>query len=215
MSDDSTAGGVHVEVYVRSLPAHGRTANAVLGRLSTLEKRGLVDTHEVLVWGDRAPTSPAAAETPTGQEIAEQVALFREWARRNDVSLGPAMHARTVESTIRDEAYDEVRLPEVLVATYCGEDLVAVAPHRQDDRVCTVPLYLDRFPDATDGTGFVAVERARPEARQQVAIETGPGGGSEALAESVAADESMGDGENGRDPERDGDDAGVGTPPRL
>jgi len=215
MSDESTAGGVHVEVYVRSLPAYGSTANAVLGQLSTLEKRGLVDTHEVLVWGDRAPTSPAAAETPTGREVAEQVALFREWARGNDVSLGPAMHARTVESTIRDEAYEEVRLPEVLVATYRNEDLVAVAPHRQDDQVCTVTLYLDRFPDATDGTGFVAVERARPEGRQRVAVEAGPGGRSETLTESVETDNSTGDDRDGRDSESDGTGGGVGRSPRL
>jgi hypothetical protein len=211
MSDDTAAGAVHVEVYVRSLPTHGRTANAVLGRLSTLEKRGLIDVYEVLVWGDRAPTSPAAAETPTGREIAERVALFREWARRNDVSLGPAMRARTVESTLRDEAYDEVRLPEVLVATYCGEDLAAVTPHRQDEQVCTVQLYLDRFPDTTDGSEFVAVERARPESEERVAIRVGAGT-RETGTRSTEPREPTPDHEDGA-----GDEPGdsLGTPPSL
>jgi len=212
MVDHNTAGNVHVEVYVRSLPTHGGTANAVLGRVSTLEKRGLVDTYEVLVWGDRAPTSPDVAETQTGRGTAEQVALFREWARRNDVSLAPAMHSRTVESTLRDAADDEVRLPEVLVATYCGEDLVTVAPHRQDGQVCSVRLYLDRFPDATDGSDFVAVERARVEEEGRIATHVGPGGaetGTRHADRKTASPES--DDDRGTD-ERDGS---LGMPPSL
>lgn len=210
MTDDFEAGSVHVELYVRALPTHGSTANAVLGRLSTLEQRGLVDSHEVLVWGDRAPTSPAAAQTATGQEVAERVALFREWARRNDVSLGPAMQSRTVDSSIREESYDEVRLPEVLVATYREEDLVAVAPHRQDEKVCSVRLYLDRFPDETDGSEFVAVERARSEQDQRVATRVGSGGTTVASDPAEPREPAT---ELDRDGEDDSD--GVGTPPSL
>ena len=210
MSDTTMAGDVHVELYVRALPTHGSTANAVLGRLSTLEQRGLLDSREVLVWGDRAPPSPAAAETPSGREIAERVALFTEWARRNDVSLGPAMHSRTVESTLRDERYDEVRLPEVLLATYSGEDLVAVVPHSQDEEVCTVRLYLDRFPDATDGSEFVAVERARPEADERVPIRVG--GGTHTNPDS-GSEPKRPDSARQRDPDENGDS--LGTPPTL
>ncbi|PSP53549.1 hypothetical protein BRC67_01535 [Halobacteriales archaeon QH_3_68_24] len=203
---------MHVDVYVRSLPTHGSAANAVLGRLSALEKRGFVDAHDVLVWGSRAPPSPASARTTTGREIARQAGLFREWARRNDVAasndvaLAPAMESRVVESTIREAEYEEVRLPELLVATYCGEDLVAVCPHVQDGEVCTPRLYLDRFPDATDGNQFVPVERAWSTGKERAVLEASAGSPG-----AVASERN----DSGKESEQTADDDAIGRPPSL
>lgn len=208
MTNDNKARDVHVDVYVRSLPTHGSAANAVLGRLSALEKRGLVDSHGVLVWGDRAPPSPASARTTTGREIAKQVGIFREWARRNGVALAPAMESRVVESTIRDAEYEEVRLPELLVATYCGEDLVAVCPHEQDGEVCSPRLYLDRFPDATDGNEFVPVERARRTEEERAVLEASAGGPG-----TVASDRE--DSNGGSESTATDDEDAIGRPPSL
>jgi len=206
MANDNNGQDVHVDVYVRSLPTHGSAANAVLGRLSALEKRGLVDGHDVLVWGGRAPPSPASARTTTGREIARQVRLFREWARRNDVALAPAMESRVVESAVRDAEYEEVRLPELLVAAYCGEDLVAVCPHVQDGEVCTPRLYLDRFPDATDGNRFVPVERARSTGKERAVLEASAGGPGAVPSERDDPEREL---------ERTTTDDAIGRPPSL
>ena len=206
MVNDNNKRDVHVDVYVRSLPTHGSAANAVLGRLSALEKRGLVDAHDVLVWGGRAPPSPVSARTTTGREIARQAGLFREWARRNDVALAPAMESRVVESTIREAEYEEVRLPELLVATYCGEDLVAVCPHVQDGEVCTPRLYLDRFPDATDGNQFVPVERAWSTGKERAVLEASAGSPG-----AVASERN----DSGKESEQTADDDAIGRPPSL
>ena len=206
MANDNNRQDVHVDVYVRSLPTHGSAANAVLGRLSALEKRGLVDAHDVLVWGGRAPPSPVSARTTTGREIARQAGLFKEWARRNDVALAPAMESRVVESTIREAEYEEVRLPELLVATYCGEDLVAVCPHVQDDEVCTPRLYLDRFPDATDGNQFVPVERAWSTGKERAVLEASAGSPG-----AVASERN----DSGKELEQTADDDAIGRPPSL
>jgi len=209
MSTDTTAADVHVEVYVRSVPTHGSAPRAVLGRLAELERRGLVDSHELVVWGERAPVSPKRAETATGAEIADLVTTFEEWARRNHLTLAPAMRSRTVDSRLAGERYEEVRLPELLVATYHGPDLVAVAPHVQDGEVCSARLYLDRFPDPTEGAEFVPVESAGKERERRRTVRS-----------SVAAGESDPDRLPGSEAETtdatdDDSDESLGKPPTL
>jgi len=206
MANDNNRQDVHVDVYVRSLPTHGSAANAVLGRLAALGRRGLVDSHDVLVWGSRAPPSPAGARTATGREIARQVGLFREWARRNDVVLAPAMESRVVESTVRGAEYEEVRLPELLVAAYCGEGLVAVCPHEQDGEVCTPRLYLDRFPDATDGNEFAPVQNAKGTGKERAVLEASAGGTGAVASEQ---DDTKGE------PSATDDEDSIGKPPSL
>lgn len=209
MSTDTTVADVHVEVYVRSLPTHGSAPRAVLGRLAELEQRGLVDSHELLVWGERAPVSPEGAETATGVEIANLVATFEEWARRNGLALAPAMGSRTIDSRLAGEHYEEVRLPELLVAAYHGRDLVGVAPHAQDGDVCSARCYLDRFPDPTASAEFVPVEGARAEMETQRAVRTGAADGKNDPDRSPEPEESAGG------PPNAGSDDNPDTPPTL
>jgi hypothetical protein len=209
MSTDNEAGDVHVEVYVRSLPTHGSASRATLGRLAELEQRGLVDAHELVVWGERAPASPECAETATGADIADLVATFREWARRNDLTLAPAMRPRTVDSRLTGVHYEEVRLPELLVATYHGRDLVGVAPHERNGEVCSVRLYLDRLPDPTERAEFVPVDGVRTETETRRTV-----GVVDASNEGDSDRRSRPEGDTTGGADTDSDD-GFGKPPTL
>jgi hypothetical protein len=147
--------GVHAELYVRSLAPRGAVSreDGVIDRLSALADEGVVDDYAVRVTGAEIPATPAATETAFGAYLLDRLAVFHEWADRNDVSLSLAT-PRTVDSSITGVSRRTVRLPELMLAEYEGENLHFVTPCRHE-RAWSVGERLDRL---ASGETEVAVE---------------------------------------------------------
>jgi len=147
-----TSRGVHAELYVRSLAPRGLgdRQDAVVETLVTLSAQGTLSEYTVYVCGEQAPASPAAATTEFGQYLLNRVAVFYEWADRNDCSLGSVFERRTVDSSILGERCETLVLPVMVLAEYEGEDLRFVAPCQTGGETITVQDRLDELRDGGD-----------------------------------------------------------------
>lgn len=146
MSDDER---VRIELAVRTLSpqgSKGRQARA-LERLRALEEAGAIDEFSVEVWGDRVGLDTVDAETDHAAAVVETVESFRQWADRNDLSVGTFFETRRVEDRITGDSYTALELPSMAMAEYRGGDLEWVCPcldpetgatHAVHDRIETV-----------------------------------------------------------------------------
>ena len=153
----SETEGVHVELYVRSLAPRGihPRQRAVIDTLGHLSERGIVDDHLIHVCGDQVPASRAEAVTAFGQFLLDRIAVFREWADRNDWSLDPGFGRREVDSSLTGHHIDVLTVPVMALAEYEGDDLRFVAPVSCDDTTWTIQDRLDALrargtPDSAD-----------------------------------------------------------------
>lgn len=146
---------VRLELYVRSL--HPGTAGdrqeTVIERLQELEREGVVDASQVLVWGDRMPGSPAEARTDAGLFALNRAAVFAEWADRNGFSVDEFEHQH-IESRLLGESYRTLSVPVMTLAEFEGGDLRFVAPVSGPEGTVTVLDRLDRL--AAEGDGATA-----------------------------------------------------------
>jgi len=128
------------ELYVRSLQpdSYCQQQRSILNRIAGLVADGVVTEREVHVAGCQVPASVSAAETAPGRMIALRLARFQDWAARNDCTLGPAIQRRDVEDRLAGTNYSAVRVPAILLAEFCGDDLLCVTPHCVDGDVTTV-----------------------------------------------------------------------------
>lgn len=167
-----------MELYVRSLRPRGNATAATVEKLAALVDSGALDSYDVVVWGDRAPPSAVRAHTPMGQYVCQRLAVFREWARRNDLTLGPAVREASIDSEITGETTAAVCLPAVLLAVYEDDHLQQVVPHDVDGESRSVPAFLMSLLDGEPAGSFVPVEHARVAAPTpgivRRASETGP-----------------------------------------
>lgn len=180
MSVRETHGGRRAKLYVRSLLPRGsrRQQSAVLDRLETLAEQGAVDEYGVHVWGKEAPATTEEARTEAGAYALERVSRFREWARRNDVSLDSTFEVTEVDGSLTGERYRSLVFPTFLLAEYREGALACVTPHGTDDRITTVADRLARL-DRDEATTFEPLERAGSSGQP-----TSPAEASTALAES-------------------------------
>lgn len=159
MTGGTTADGVRIELYVRSLAGSDRSDQArAIDRLDALVADGEVEQYRVLVWGERAPPRPEGTRTAAGRFVLDRVSVFRRWAERNGVSVARPFAVRTVDSSITGECYDELVLPKLVLAEYRAGALSRVVPHERDGETVCVSEYLDRL-QTGDLAETVPVER--------------------------------------------------------
>lgn len=158
-----SSDGRQLLLYVRSLvPRGGRRRQIdVQRRLETLERNGAIDGYEVVVCGRQLPASPSAARTDVGASLASDVEVFREWARRNDCSLGQTLSERTVDHQVTDESYRAVEWPQLVLGEYHNGDLETVTPVDTGSEILTVKERLDEIEADETATAFTPVERAQ------------------------------------------------------
>lgn len=140
-----TEGGVHAELYVRSLAPRGVRAQqqGVIERLEHLTERGTIEGYAVHVCGKQVPAEPDAAVTDFGAHLLDRVAVFEAWARRNGWSLGGLFDRRELDSAITGEHTEVLVMPVMALAEYEGDDLRFVAPCSTGGTECSVQDRLD------------------------------------------------------------------------
>ena len=144
-SDAGNTEPVTVELYVRSLSESTTKApqEAVLERLSELEREGIVDEYTVHVWGRRISPDTAAANTGIGQFVLSRIESFRDWARRSGLSIGSFFDTHEVHSSITDESYTAITVPSITLAEFHGEEVRRVTPCSDGETIHTVDDHLD------------------------------------------------------------------------
>lgn len=133
-----------VELYVRSLAGGATRApqEAAVERLSGLERAGTVDEYAVRVWGRRVCPDGAAAETRAGQFVLDRIERFREWARRNGLSVEAFFDTHEVDRPVTRESYTAITVPSLTLAEFRGDDLHRVTPCADGEAVYTVDDHL-------------------------------------------------------------------------
>jgi len=151
------------EVYVRSLlpDGHSEQQADTLDRVAALVEDGVVGERRVRVCGRQVPAALGATRTSVGERLVTRLAAFREWARRNDCTLAPAMELRVVEDSLADARYRAVRLPALFLAEYRDGALRCVTPHHAGDAVHSVDDRLAEL-ESGDPTAFQPVRQGPP-----------------------------------------------------
>jgi hypothetical protein len=141
----STADGVYLELYVRSLAPRGLQPRlrAVIHQVSELTAEGIIDGYEIYVCGHRVPASVDETTTEFGTFLLDRIDVFSDWATENGWSLDRTFERHHVESTLTGETIDVFSLPVVALAEYEGSDLCFVAPVCTEDSQWTVQDRLD------------------------------------------------------------------------
>lgn len=133
------------KLFVRADPESGteRQRQRIADQLSELEREGVLDSYEVIVWGRELRLQGALAGSEYHRTVLDHVESFDEWATRTGASLDPLFQRDHVESTLADEAYDRIALPVACLAVYRADDLDGVFPCRTAGGLCTILDYLE------------------------------------------------------------------------
>jgi hypothetical protein len=150
---------LRVELFVRSLAPSGSRSGeeVVVERLQRLEADGVVDDLTVHVTGKQVCPGTATADTEPGRFLLGRLAAFERWADRTGRSLKPFFEHVEGAETIDGTDCSGIRFPAIALATYRGDELVAVAPVSDGAAVESVSDRLD------------ALERARGDATAPLA----------------------------------------------
>jgi hypothetical protein len=125
-----------------------RTESA-LEALGVLDRRDLVDGVDVTVWGNAVCPNGESADTATGQQILGQLAAFRAWGQRTDADATLPFDRKTVSSSITDERYEKIVLPELCLGVFCDGELELVLPCEVDEVSQGVLDFLSSFEHQT------------------------------------------------------------------
>ncbi|WP_339102864.1 HTH domain-containing protein [Haloterrigena salinisoli] len=140
-----------IELWIRSFaPASaGPTQERALERLAELESHAPIESVEVSVWGKEVEVDrpERAMRIPQLCRIERRLEAFENWAARTGRRLEPFFRNTHVESSITGESHDVWRLPTVAVAEFDGDELLHVAPCRDDDRTIDVADRLEALLD--------------------------------------------------------------------
>lgn len=155
---------LEVHLYVRSLAAaegspYGESA---IERLEALEAAGVVDAHEIEIWGADLVLSTADA-TPVGERILDRLERFQTWIEENGCSFGPAWRIRDRSSWFGDRSPPRLVLPTVILAEYEDGRLRHLAPCADGEELVTVRQRLEAIgADAESGRRPVPVPASQP-----------------------------------------------------
>lgn len=128
-----------VELFTRaSTTGTRRQQSTVVERLRRLTDDGAIEGFDHRLWNAELCPRAAADRTPWCDVAMRKYAEFERWAGRNGRSLRPFFDERSVHSTITGERADVLVFPVTCVAVYDGDDLLDLAPSRDDDRTYTV-----------------------------------------------------------------------------
>jgi DNA-binding Lrp family transcriptional regulator len=144
MTGDTT-GGIHAELFVRSLAPRGvRTRQqAVVERLQELTERGTVGGYTVHVCGKQVPARAADATTEFGAYLLDRIGVFEKWADRNGWSLESLFERHSLDSSITGEHTEVIVMPVMALAEYEDDDLRFVAPCSTGEQRCSIQDRLD------------------------------------------------------------------------
>ncbi|MFD1588309.1 HTH domain-containing protein [Halorientalis brevis] len=120
-----------VKVFLRSLaPPMGtcQQQNEALEQLQSFERQGLLDSVDVTVWGKSICPDSAAAQTEPGTRILDYVDEFTAWGARTGSSTELPFEEQRVSSSILDEQYQKIVLPQVCFGVYTSDQLELVLP---------------------------------------------------------------------------------------
>lgn len=150
-----------VELYVRSLcgEAAKEPQEAVIERLSRLEREGVLDGYTVRVWGRRICPDTAAADTEAGRFVLDRLEAFEDWATEAGTSIQSFFDTDEVDSSITGESYDAITVPTLTLAEFRGETLRWVSPCADGGTVHTVSDRLDALESV--GGAYPHEERER------------------------------------------------------
>lgn len=144
-----TMTSVEVRLREQTPPPVTETIDETLSRLRSLERAGAIAELRVESWGPRErAVTDGSTDRPT---IASLVDDFREWANRNDYSLGPAYERREVSSMFCERSHVQHVVPILAIAVYEDDALQCVAPCADDDCAYTVHDCIDAIERGSDG----------------------------------------------------------------
>lgn len=152
-----------LELYVRSLSDSATKApqEAVLERLSELEREGTVDGYTVHVWGRQICPDTPVADTDIGRFVLDRIGAFEDWARCSGLSIGSFFDTYEVRSSITDESYTAITVPSIALAEFHGDELRRVTPHSDGGAVHTVDDHLDALEGSGRGRSGEGDEKSR------------------------------------------------------
>lgn len=122
-------------LYLRSIESSGISdvQRRIMNRLEELAADGLLASADYEVWGQGIPA--------TGGPKSHVHAIYdemSEWADENDRSLTPAFEVRKTQPMGTDEQREVISFPMLCLAIYEGDEVEAVFPHADGDRVYTI-----------------------------------------------------------------------------
>lgn len=143
---------LHVEVYLRSLaPPMGarQFQEQLLDTLTAIEKRGIVETISITVWGEGICPSSHSANTQVGREMLSKIDEFRSWAEGTDGVINIPFEERQIDSSITNETYRRIVPPEYCLAVYTKDDLELVLPCAIEGQALRISDFLDKIDQTT------------------------------------------------------------------
>lgn len=135
-----------VEVFLRSLaPPIGvrERQEALLERLRAFERRGLIESIDITVWGDAVCPDGCCTETVPGRDFLGRVNEMRRWARNAEADVEVPFEEKQVISSITDEQFRKIVLPRIAIGVHTDGDLEPVFPCRVSDESVSVRSFLD------------------------------------------------------------------------
>lgn len=155
---------LRAELYLRG-DVHGvfDAQQQVVNRVERLAANGAFSDSIVAGRWERCRTRPEEWRSGALETYEE----FRSWAERNGFSLAPAFQRRTRTFVGMDDVEEVVVFPAVALAIYEADELEAVFPCTDQDRVYTVEDALEAFERGDEEwlTTFDSVAVERTEAR--------------------------------------------------
>lgn len=147
-----------IEVFLRSFaPPIGvrEQQEGVLERLSTLERRGVVEAVTVDVWGKAVCPDGHCGRTHAGEQILDRIDEFCTWAAEADVPVEAPFDECRVSSRTTDEEFSKVVLPRLCLGVYVDSDLELVLPCRFDGESVPITAFLSALEAAPAPEGGI------------------------------------------------------------
>jgi len=116
--------------------------DGVLEQLQSFERQGHLDEVDVTVWGKSICPESSAAQTDPGRRILEYIDEFTTWGARVESNAELPFEEKQVSSSILDEQYQRIVLPQVCLGVYAGEQLELVLPCEIDGEYYSVTEFL-------------------------------------------------------------------------
>lgn len=134
-----------MEVFFRSPsnPEPHQFQRTLIERISELDERGVIDSHEVTIFGGKLCRCEACASTEWTRERLAEIERWRAWAAEEGVSL--CLDEHSVRNSITGEEYEFV-VPPTATLVLCIEGTIGtVLPHHVDRDIVTPGEFLSAF----------------------------------------------------------------------
>lgn len=126
---------VRIEFCTRANSAVPDRRETIIEWLDRLETKGAIDEYSHVTW-------PAEVELDVGHETLDLFASFEAWGEYADAELRPPFQVRTHRSLLAEPERDVLVTPELGLAAYEDDELVAVRPCHRGGKFETIDEYL-------------------------------------------------------------------------